>query len=242
MPPEVSIIARSTDALQAMIPAVQRHNTARASRQDEMNALKATMEARYAALVPQMDFIKVIRQELPDDGFYVDELTQIGYVSRFAMPFYLPRTCVSTGYQGTFGWGFATALGVKVANPHKPVLAVSGDGGFLFTAQELATAVQQQISTVTLIFNDGAYGNVHRMQKERYENRVIASELHNPDIVKYAEAFGAQGLRAHTPEDVRHAIQQGFDTPGPTLVDIPVEEMPSPWSLLFSPRVRPRPQ
>ena len=93
-------------------------------------------------------------------------MTQVGYISRFALPVYHPRTFVSCGYQGTLGWGFATALGVKVANPDKAVISVNGDGGFVFTVQELATAVQHKINTVTLVFNDGAYGNVQRMQKQ----------------------------------------------------------------------------
>jgi acetolactate synthase-1/2/3 large subunit len=109
----------------------------------------------------------------------------------------------------------------------------------LFTLQELATAVQHGISTVTLIFNDNAYGNVRRAQKEQYGNRIIASDLQNPDFVKLAEAYGAQGLRAQTPEELRWALRRGFDAKGPTLIEIPVGEMPDPWSLLHLPRVRP---
>ena len=118
------------------------------------------------------------------------------------------------------------------------MISVNGDGGFLFTVQELATAVQHKINTVTLVFNDGAYGNVLRMQKQNYAGRVIASELHNPDFVKLAESFGAQGLRAHTPEELRSAIRQGLATDAPTVVEIPVGEMPSPWPFTYLPRLR----
>ena len=150
------------------------------------------------------------------------------------MDTYAPRTFLDPGYQGTLGWSFATALGVKVANPDKPVLTVCGDGGFMFTMQELATAVQHDINTVTVIFNDGAYGNVKRMQKLDYGGRTIASDLRNPDFVKMAEAFGALGLRAHTPEELGKAMRQGFDAQVPTLIDVPVDEMPSPWPRVFS--------
>jgi acetolactate synthase I/II/III large subunit len=119
------------------------------------------------------------------------------------------------------------------------VLSINGDGGVLFTFQELATAVQHGISTVTLVFNDGAYGNVRRTQKEQYGNRIIASELRNPDFVKLAEAFSAQGLRARTPEELRRALRQGFGAGGPTLIEVPVGEMPNPWPLLHLPRIRP---
>ena len=101
----------------------------------------------------------------------------VSYISRFALPVYQPRTFISTSYQGTLGWGFATALGVKVANPDKPVLSINGDGGVLFTLQELATAVQHGISTVTLIFNDNAYGNVRRAQKSSWWTEEVTIEL-----------------------------------------------------------------
>ena len=240
-PPAVSILADAGEALAALIPAVEQRATRPASRRDEMMALKAEADAQYTRLEPQMSYVRLIREELPDDGFYVEEMTQVSYVARTAMPFYAPKTCVTTGYQGTLGWGFATALGVKVANPDKPVVSVTGDGGFLFTATELATAVQHGIATVTLVFNDGAYGNVRRMQRDQYAGRVIASELRNPDFVKMAESFGARGLRAHTLDELRAAMRRGFEADAPTVIDIPVGEMPAPWHLYFRQRNRPRP-
>jgi acetolactate synthase-1/2/3 large subunit len=83
---------------------------------------------------------------------------------------------ITPGYQGTLGFAFATALGAKVGFPDKPVVALCGDGGFLFTANELATAVQHNIRTATIVFNDGGYGNVRRMQQDLYGGRVIASD------------------------------------------------------------------
>lgn len=237
-PSAVSLVARSEEALPALVEAVGRTVGSRASRAEEMEALKAEIDERAAFLEPQLSFLRAIRAELPDDGFFVEEMTQVSYISRFALPVYRPRTFITCSYQGTLGWGFATALGVKVAHSDKAVLSVNGDGGFLFTVQELATAVQHKINTVTLVFNDGAYGNVQRMQKQNYGNRVIATDLHNPDFVRLAESFGAQGLRAHTPDELRAAIRRGFATDAPTLIEIPVGEMPSPWPLAFLPRVR----
>ncbi|MCZ6558965.1 MAG: thiamine pyrophosphate-binding protein [SAR324 cluster bacterium] len=237
-PPAVGIVADCRDALRALIDELGAHNRKRSNREEELTALRQAKEAEFASLEPQMSYLKVIREELPDDGIFVDELTQIGYVSRFALPVYQPRTFLSTGYQGTLGWGVATALGVKLAQPGKPVLLISGDGGFMFNAQELATAVQHQIGVVMLVFNDDAYGNVLRMQKELYDNRVIASQLHNPDFVKLADAFGAQGLRANSPQELRDAIRQGFAAKGPTVIDVPVGEMPAPWHNIVMPQVR----
>jgi acetolactate synthase-1/2/3 large subunit len=236
--PTVRLTAHSRDALQALIPAVEKYNSVRPSRKAEMEALEAEATSRLAYLEPQLTYIKLIREELPEEGLFVDEVTQIGYVSRVALPVYRPRSYITPSYQGTLGYGFATALGVKVANPDKPVLSVTGDGGFMFTMPELSTAIKHRIGLVTIIFNDGAFGNVRRMQKERYNNRVIATDLHNPDFVKLAESFGAQGFRTETLEALRRAIRAGFESGEPTLIDVPVGEMPDPWRALMLPKIR----
>lgn len=154
------------------------------------------------------------------------------------MPVYQPRTLISLGYQGTLGWAFATDLGVKIANLDKQVLSVVGDGGFMFTVQELAAAVQHQINTVTLVFNDNAYGNVRRMQKNLHGNRIIASDLHNPDFVQLARSFGACRVQVENVDKLRPAILEGFDAPGPTVIEIPVGEMPDPGLFYRMPKVR----
>jgi acetolactate synthase I/II/III large subunit len=236
--PRVGMLADAKLALIALANSLGHHNRKRPSRREELEGLKAQLEKEYEQLSPQIDFIKVIRAELPDDGIFVGEATQIAYAARVAMPFYRPRTFITPGYQGTLGYGFTTALGAKVANPNKQVISVTGDGGFLFGASELATAVQHRIATVTLIFNNNAYGNVKREQVEKYGGRVIATDLHNPDFVKLAEAYGAQGLRVETPEALAPAIRLGFDHDGPTLIEIPVkDDLPSPWHLIDMPRV-----
>ena len=177
--------------------------------------------------------LAAIRAELPEDGIFVDEVTQIGFVSRLAFPVYRPRTFLSPGYQDNLGWGFATALGAQDARPDVPVLSITGDGGFLFTANELATAVRHRIPLVTIVFNDGAFGNVRRIQQERYGNRLIASDLANPDFVAFAESFGAAAMRAKTPDDLRQALRRAFARrDGPTLIEVPVGVMPSPWEFM----------
>ena len=238
--PTLSLVARSEDVLPQLLPAVEKQNRKRQSRREEMDALQGSIDELMTAIEPQMTFIRVLRDELPDDGIYVDDLTQVGYVSRVAFPVYKPRTYLSAGYQGTLGWGFATALGAKVANPNKPVLSISGDGGFMFNVQELATAVQHKINTVSVVFNDSAYGNVRRMQRYDHGNRLIATELKNPDFVKLAEAFDMQGLRANGPDELRSALRSAFAHNGPTLIEVPVAEMPNPRNTYWLPRIRPR--
>jgi acetolactate synthase-1/2/3 large subunit len=182
-------------------------------------------------LTPQARYIEAIRDALPENGIFVDELTQIGYVSRALLPIYRPRSFLSSGYQGTLGSGFPSALGAKVANPDTPVLSINGDGGFMFNVQELASAVQHGIDVVTVVFNDGAYGNVKRMQEDDYGGRVIASELHNPDFVRLAESFGVSAARTDTPEGLRGELEKAFGRTGPSLIEIPIGKLPDPWGV-----------
>src|SRR5262249_47201485 len=146
---------------------------------------------------------------------------------------------ISSGFQGNLGWGVATAIGVKCARPQLPVVSINGDGGFMFTMPELATAVHFKIPVVFVVFNDSAFGNVQRIQKTSFGGHVIASDLTNPDFVRLAESFGAQGLRATTPEQLTRAIQRGLETDRPTVIEVPVEAMKSPFDFTSARRVRP---
>jgi len=209
-----------------MIRRVEKHNKPRQSREDELITAKEKSSKTFYEVQPLASYTEVIRQELGDDGIFVPEMTQMGYFSWVWFPVYHPRTYISCGYQGTLGYGFATALGVKVANPDKQVISINGDGGFLFTGQELATALLHKINLVAIIFRDNAYGNVRKIQDQSYGGRNIAVELHNPDFVKYAEAFGAAGIRAESPEALRDAIRRGFDHDVPTLIEVPMGKAP----------------
>src|SRR4029077_20965049 len=123
--------------------------TERASRRDEIAALKRKTMARLEeTLGPQCEYLAAIRAELPDGGIYVEDLTQVGYVGRLAFPVYQPRTYIHSGYQGTLGFSYATALGAKVARPDVPVVSISGDGGFMYNVQELSTAALHGIDVV----------------------------------------------------------------------------------------------
>ena len=175
---------------------------------------------------------------LPDNGVLVEELTQVAYASRVLYEARHPRSFITSGYQGTLGWGVATALGVKHALGDVPVVSINGDGGFMFTVQELATAVRHRIPLVTVVFNDAAYGNVRRMQIDVHGNRVIGSDLANPDFVKLGESFGILSLRAGSPDALRGALEKAFAANEPALIEVPVGDMPFPWPYIDLPRVR----
>jgi len=238
--PKVALVGDAAPILRRLIEELPRFNMARASRREEMKARQAATRAKLQKLAPQLAFLEAIRAELPDDGIWVDEVTQIGFAARLAFPVYKPRTFLSPGYQDNLGWGFATALGAQHARPEVPVLSINGDGGFLYTANELATAVRHRIPLTAIVFTDGYFGNVRRIQEELFGNRLIACDLANPDFVKYAESFGAAGRRARTPEDLRTALRESFRRREPTLIEVPVGPMPSPWEFIHMPPVRGR--
>lgn len=200
----------------------------------EIAAAKADLQPEFDKIQPQVDYLKAIRAALPDDGFFLTELCQTGFASYFAWEARQPRTYVSEGYQGTLGYGFPTALGVKVANPDRPVIAVTGDGGFLFGVQDLATAVQEGIAVVTILFDNGAYGNVRRDQRTRFEGRFIASELANPDFKKLAEAFGVACYSVTSPSNLAAVLPDALKNTGPVLIHVavPRDSEASPWPFI----------
>ena len=237
--PDLAIVARAEDALPPLIAAVDRHNIKRESRTEEMLSLRAEAAKKMAFLEPQNTYSRILRDELGEDGIAVMGMTQVAYAARVNFPVYKPRTCISSGYQGTLGYAFPTGLGVKVARPDAPVIAICGDGGFMYCAGELAAAVQHGIPLVTIIFNNDAYGNVRKMQIRDYDERVIASDLVNPDFVKFAEAFGANAFRAETESQLRQAMRYGFKSDLPTIVEVPMGDTPSFDSIYDQGRVRP---
>ena len=236
--PKVALIGDAAPILRRLIDELAKYNSRRAPRDDEMRVRQSKMRGRLSKLAPQLAFLDVIRAELPEDGIYVDEVTQIGFAARLAMPVYKPRTFLSPGFQDNLGWGYATALGAQAARPDVPVLSINGDGGFLYTGNELATAMRHRIPLVAVVFADGAFGNVRRIQEEQFGNRLIASDLANPDFVKYAESFGAAGRRARNPDELGAALRLAFARREPTLIEVPVGPMPSPWEFIHMPRVR----
>jgi acetolactate synthase I/II/III large subunit len=233
--PDVSILADARAAVQVLIEALPAVPRPSPSRSQAVSAAKLAVARDIQKIQPQLSFLAAIREALPRDGIFCDEITQCGFASWYGFPVYRPRSHINCGYQGTLGYGFATALGVKVAHPDKAVVAIAGDGGFMFNVQELATAVQYQIGLVTIIFNSNSFSNVKRQQQEWFGNRIIASDLVNPDFVKLAQSFGAVGVRVNSPAQLRDALGKAFAERGPTIIEVPVGEMASPWEFIILP-------
>ena len=231
-PPSIGIVADAKLGLAELADRVGKHNRVRASREDELRALQAKVDDLLFEIQPQASYALALREELPDDGILVGEMTQVGYWANQGYPVYEPRTYITPGYQGTLGFGFPTALGAQVGNPTKRVVSINGDGGFLYNVQELATAAMHGINVVAVVFNDNAFGNVKRIQKDTFGGHYLGSDLLNPDFMRLAEAFGIAGIRANGPEGLRAALREAFDAVGPVLIEVPVDEMPSMWSVL----------
>jgi acetolactate synthase I/II/III large subunit len=232
---DAPVVADAQAGTRELLAAVRKQGYGKTSgrRAAIRDASAATLQ-EIQSIQPQMAYLNILRDVLPSNAIVTDELSQVGFASWYGFPIYQPRTFITSGYQGTLGSGFPTALGAKVANPDRPVVAITGDGGFMFGVQELATAVQFKIGVVTLVFNNNAYGNVRRDQRERFDGRVVASDLVNPDFVKLAESFGVRAWRVTSPDHFRPALEQALADGGPCLIDIevPTDSETSPWKFI----------
>jgi len=233
--PDVAITADAKTSTARLLAAVERTGPRRASRLDEMQGVKARTWQETQKIQPHVEYLAAIRDVLPNDGFFVEEICQAGFTSYYGFPVYRPRTFVSCGHQGTLGFGFPTALGVKVANPGKAVVSITGDGGFMFGVQDLATAVEYGINLVTVLFNNNAYGNVLRDQARLFGGQVLGSRLRNPDFVKLAESFGMAGVRASSPAQLCRELEVALASDAPALIEVPVDAASevSPWEFLM---------
>ncbi|MEV0634064.1 thiamine pyrophosphate-dependent enzyme [Streptomyces sp. NPDC050619] len=199
----------------------------------ELADVRAWCARKVESVEPQWSYVRALREAIPDDGFLVNELTQVGYLAAVGYPVHQPGTFLTPGYQGTLGYGYPSALGVKVGNPDRAVVSINGDGGFCWNMQELATARKYGIGVTAVVFNDNAYGNVRRIQADEFEGRFIGSDLASPDFVRLAESFSVPAVRAETPARLAGALKECLSEPGPSLIEVPVTEMPSVWPLLL---------
>jgi acetolactate synthase-1/2/3 large subunit len=233
--PDAAVVADSKAGTSELLAAVRKAGYAKTSgRRAAIREASAAALKEIQTIQPQMAYLNILREVLPSNAIVTDELSQVGFASWYGFPVYEPRTFISSGYQGTLGSGFPTALGAKVAHPDRPVVAITGDGGFMFGVQELATAVQFNIAVAVLVFNNNSYGNVRRDQRERFEGRVVASDLVNPDFIKLAESFGLSAARVTSPDGFRPALEKALAHGGPYLIDIevPRDSEVSPWAFI----------
>jgi acetolactate synthase-1/2/3 large subunit len=234
--PDIGIVADAQLGVAALLAALAVRAPATDGRRERIAEAKRRTAAAIRTVQPQMAYLDVLREVLPHDAFVTDELSQVGFTSFFGFPVYRPRSYVSSGYQGNLGSGFPTSLGVKAAHPDKAVVAICGDGGFMFGMPELATAVQYGLGVITLVFNNDSYGNVRRDQLTGFGGRVIGADLVNPDFAALARTFGASGACVSDPAAFRVALETALKDGRPWVIEIkvPRDVDSNPWPFIMA--------
>ena len=194
---------------------------------ERLRVLRTSANERYTPEVA--DFIRVLRRALADDAIVVNDQTGVNYWMEWFFPVLAPRTFLYPVGSATLGYGVPAAIGAKVANPRRQVVAVVGDGGFLYSVNELATAVKYGLGIVFLVLNDARYGAIKYLQ-DRIFHRSGETDLVNPDFPALARAFGAAGARVDSPAALGSALARALAEPGPTVLELPVAVEP-PWEL-----------
>jgi acetolactate synthase-1/2/3 large subunit len=232
--PDTGIIADAQDATNELIAMLVEKGFRSKGHRERIAEAKAKARQKIGKIQPQLAYLDVIRDVLPRNGFFIKDLCQVGYASYFGFPVYEPLTYITSGYQGTLGFAFPTALGVKAGNPDRSVVAVVGDGGFMFGLQELATAAQEKIGLVTLVFNNGGYGNIRRDQRRLFDDRVVGADLTAPDFVMLAQSFGVSAQRVSTPAALGPVLASALASGLPTLIEVQIENNSeiSPWEFI----------
>ena len=222
---DVGIVGDARACLEALYEGIRATPPRTDTVAQEIESLLSERFADHNQLEPQRSLMNAIRQAVPDDGIVVQGMNQMGYYSRNYLPMYASRTYLTASHHGTLGYAFPVGLGAKIARPDRAVVVLSGDGGFLYNSQELATAVQHGINVVVVVFNDNAYGNVLRAQVEELDGHVLGTELHNPDFVTLAQSYGARGVRAQDAAELKATLQEAISLDTPTLIEVPLGMM-----------------
>lgn len=232
--------ADAAEGVVALMDAIGPQNNKRDGVADLVSERRAHFNATVAAeLEPQRRQLDAIRDVLPDDGVIVEDVTQVGFAAHLMFEFRHPRSFLTSGTAGALGAGVAHAIGAQAALGDRNVLGIIGDGGFLFSATELATAAQHNIPVTIIVYDNASYGNVKRIQELRFgPDRTIASDLQNPDFVKFGESFGIHTQRADDASALRPALAEAFAHNGPSLIVAAMGDMPNPWPYLRMNEVR----
>ena len=221
---EISIQADAGLGLEALNAAL---TVPRPSRALDLGKLRVWADDQLQNVADLVGWIRALRAAIPDDGIFVNELTQVGYLTRSAYPVYGPYTYITPGYQGTLGYGFPTALGVAYGNPGRAVVSINGDGGFGWGMQELATASKYGLKPSVVVFNDGHFGNVKRALQDQFGD-PHGTDLHNPKFDRLAEAFDFGFAQVDTPPELEKVLKRSLGT-APMLIEARVGDLPSSW-------------
>ena len=232
LPVTVGITADGRLGLQALLNELGGKSRSSQWTEGELATIRQQSYREIKEMAPLgTEIIETMRREMDDDAIMVSGTTLVGYWSHLAFPVLKPRTYVSSGYYGTLGFAFPTALGAKVGNPERQVVATIGDGGFGYAPGELATAVQEEINAVTIVFNNGALGASNYDQQHRFRGREIGTRLHNPDFVQLAEAYGASGVKLDNHQELGEALRSALRANRPVVIEVPMPIVAPPFEI-----------
>jgi len=230
-PPEIGISADVRTTISGLLEELSQQTNSKWTG-TVIDEIKSMVRAKQEEVAPiQMGILRDMREVLPEDAIVIPGVTNLGYWTQSSYPVLKPRTFMTTSYFGTLGYAFPTALGAKIGNPDKPVIAICGDGGFLYSSGELATAVQYGINVIVVVFVDNAFGACLSFQKRDYENRELGTLLGNPDFAALANSFGAKGVKLTNYTELRSALQSALTENKPVVIEVPQPDMPYPWEV-----------
>jgi acetolactate synthase I/II/III large subunit len=184
--------------------------------------------ARLRQEMTEIRYLDTIRSLLPRDSALVIDNTQLGYWAEYFYPSYQPNGLIAAKGSALLGFSFPGAIGAKVARPDKPVVGIIGDGGFLYTSQELATCVRHKIGFPMIVVNDNAYGVIGYLQRTAYKEEYQA-RLTNPDFMAFANAFGVAATRVHSPEELGKALEKALSSGEMHLIELQTEIAAPPF-------------
>jgi acetolactate synthase-1/2/3 large subunit len=229
-PVSIGIIGDATQVVEALVTQVRERDVGARHPWLDVIAVREGRRAAICARAPDaVATLEGLRRVLPDESLLFNDINGIACWGGGAFVCRQPRTFHYPIGFGCLGFALPAAIGAKLARPAVPVVALCGDGGFLFSGHELATAVQERVSVVAVVFNDDAYGTIKADQSYRYPARSLGSDLRSPDFVRYAEAFGARGCRVDSVQNVPDAVAAALEHDAPTLIEAPCPQALPPW-------------
>jgi acetolactate synthase-1/2/3 large subunit len=200
-------------------------------RQERVAEWRRQADAEIAQLrqeLTEIRYLDILRNLLPRDSALVIDNTQLGYWAEYFYPSYQPNGIIAAKGSALLGFSFPGAIGAKVACPEKPVVGIIGDGGFLYTSQELATCVRHKIGFPMIVVNDNAYGVIGYLQRTAYKEEY-QSRLTNPDFVAFANAFGVAATRVHSPEELGKTLEKALASGEMHLIELQAEIAAPPF-------------
>lgn len=215
-------------ALQASHPEGVKHEAWRQEIQALANRRQARLEAELeqtsaAAMLPHKVYPE-LRKVLPHDCMVTLDAGVAPGLAYDRLHFEQPRSFFNYAGQGGLGMGLCVGLGTKLGRPDRPALSLQGDGGFLYTSQEINTAVRWRIPLVSIVLNNGCHGAEKAQQKRFFDEKYIGVDLTNPRFDKLAEVYGARGFYVDQPRDIADAVREALGLNEPSVIEIPVAE------------------